>query len=280
MPDQREPRSPTPADVAGHYASGYEVDRLKTDVGRLERERSRELIRRFLPPPPATVLDVGGAGGDYACWLARLGYAVHLVDLVPLHVEEARRASAAQPEAPLAGAEVGDARSLPWEDGRGEGCLLFGPLYHLTERGDRLAALGEARRVLKRGGVLLAAGISRFASALDGLRTGWLARADFMAMVEEDLATGRHHNPTGEPEFFMDTYFHHPDALRHEVAAAGFAEVAVHGVEGPGWLAPDFDGWWRDETRRERLLRVARAVETEPSLLGASAHLVAVGRKP
>jgi SAM-dependent methyltransferase len=48
--------------------------------------------------------------------------------------------------------------------------LLFGPLYHLTQRVDRLTALQEARRVLRSGGLLLAAGISRFASALDGLR--------------------------------------------------------------------------------------------------------------
>jgi hypothetical protein len=66
------------------------------DVGRLERVRTEELIARFLPPAPATVLDVGGGPGAYAVWLARRGYAVHLVDPVELHVEQAREASARQ----------------------------------------------------------------------------------------------------------------------------------------------------------------------------------------
>ncbi|WP_292760375.1 hypothetical protein [Nostoc sp. NOS(2021)] len=34
-----------------------------------------------------------GGGGIYACWLAQLGYKVHLIDAVPLHVEQARFAS-------------------------------------------------------------------------------------------------------------------------------------------------------------------------------------------
>ena len=77
----------------------------------------------------------------------------------------------------------------------------------------------------------------------------------------------------------MDTFFHHPDELRAEVAETGFAVAGVYGVEGPGWLVPDFDAWWGDGEYRERLLRLARAVEVEPSLLGASAHLMAVATR-
>ena len=35
--------------------------------------------------------------------------------------------------------------------------LLFGPLYHLQEEGEKLKSLAEAKRVLKTGGILLAA---------------------------------------------------------------------------------------------------------------------------
>src|SRR5262245_60747512 len=140
--------SPTPAQIAGHYASGYEAERLHQGSGRLDRERSRELLVRHLPPAPAVVLDVGGGPGGHACWLAARGYRVHLIDITPLHVELARQASARQSATPLASAEVGDARSLSWNAGTADAVMLFGPLYHLTDRADRVQALREAHRVL------------------------------------------------------------------------------------------------------------------------------------
>jgi SAM-dependent methyltransferase len=270
--------SPEGAEVARHYASGYEAHRLAIEAGKLDCERSRELLSRFLPPAPATILDVGGGPGGHACWLANLGYEVHLIDIVPLHVELANQASKAQ-KAPLASVALGDARALTWADGQVDGLLLFGPLYHLTDRDDRLRALREAHRVLRENGILMAVGISRFASALDGLRSGFLADPRFVAIVEQDLKDGQHRNWTEKPEYFMDTFFHHPDELRSEVAEAGFDLIDVYGVEGPCWLLRDFDDWWNDAERRNRLLQIARIVETEASLLGVSAHLMAVGRK-
>src|SRR5262245_15293278 len=114
MASASDPPSPTPDAIAAHYASGYEAGRLDQGAGRLDRERSRELLARFLPPLPATVLDVGGGPGGHACWLAARGYRVHLIDITPVHVELARQASDRQPHAPLAGAAVGDARALAW----------------------------------------------------------------------------------------------------------------------------------------------------------------------
>jgi ubiquinone/menaquinone biosynthesis C-methylase UbiE len=266
-------------EIEKHYASGYEDVRLKTGCGKLELERTRELITRFLPPPPAVVLDIGGGTGAHALWLARVGYEVDLLDPVPLHIELVKKASAAQPDAPLADVVVGDARSLPWPDEVADAVLFFGPLYHLTGREDRLLALGEARRVLRPGAVLLAAGISRFASALDGVREGFLADPAFAAIVERDLTDGQHRNPTGKLEYFMDTFFHHPDELRSEIGEAGFEVTDVFGIEGPGWLAHDFDAWWDDPELRARLLRIARRLEAEPSLSGLSAHLLAAARK-
>jgi len=164
MARNKDSHSPKPEEVAEHYASGYEADRLHTGVGKLDRERSRELLKRFLPPSPATVLDIGGGPGGHACWLAKQGYEVNLIDITPLHVQLAREASACQPEAQLASANVGDACSLSWDAETVDTVLLFGPLYHLTDKKDRLKTLQEAHRVLKPGGVLLAVGISRFSS--------------------------------------------------------------------------------------------------------------------
>jgi ubiquinone/menaquinone biosynthesis C-methylase UbiE len=272
-------QSPKPDEVIRHYASGYEEGRLNAGGGQLESERTRELLTRFLPPAPARILDVGGGPGAHACWLAKQGYEVHLTDISPLHVEMAIAASARQLEAPLASVDVGDARSLSWDDATADAVLLLGPLYHLTSREDRLRALADAYRVLKPAGLLFAVGISRFASTMDGLRQGFLKDPQFAAIAAQDLKDGQHHNPTGRPEYFTDTFFHHPDDLRRETAETGFAVTGIYGLEGPAWLIRDFDEWWANAAYRERLLNIARTVESEPSLLGVSAHLMIVGRK-
>jgi ubiquinone/menaquinone biosynthesis C-methylase UbiE len=271
--------SPKPEAISEHYASGYEANRLNIGQGFIDRERSRELLRRFLPPVPAVVLDIGGGPGAHACWLSELGYEVHLIDIVPLHVELARKASDRQPHAPLSSAEVGDARSLTWADCSVDAVMMFGPLYHLTDKRDRLTALSEAYRVLKPGGSILAVGISRFASALDGLRSGFLEDPSFVEIVFEDLESGRHRNPTDHPEYFMETFFHHPDELQGELSEAGFNVKGVFGVEGPSWLTPNLDKWLEDKNLREALLGIARKLETEKSMLGISAHLIAVAKK-
>jgi ubiquinone/menaquinone biosynthesis C-methylase UbiE len=265
--------------VATYYALGLERDRLTSGTGALELARTQTLLERYLPPPPAVIADVGGGPGRYALWLAERGYRVHLVDPIPLHIEQARAASGARANAALASAEVGDARALELQNERADGVLLLGPLYHLPERADRIQALAEARRVCRRGGVIVAAAISRFASTLDGLRGGYLEDPAFASIAAGDREDGRHRNPTGDPRYFTTAYFHRPEELAEECSAAGLTHEATLAVEGVGWLLPDLDTRLADDRRRAVLLDAIAAVEAEPALVGASAHLLAVARK-
>ncbi len=269
------------AEILAHYEEGVERERLlRGGAGRLEYLRTRELLARYLPLPPATVLDVGGGAGVYALPLAREGYSVHLIDPVPLHVDQAREASALQRDAPLASAEVGDARRLMCYDNNSvDAVLLLGPLYHLTSRDDRLQALREAYRVVRPGGVVAAAAISRFASTYDGLLRGFLDDTRFKDIVVRDVREGQHRNPSGRPEWFTTAYFHLPQELRNEATEAGFSVEALVGIEGPAWVLPELDSWLEDPPRRSTLLDAVRRVEAEPSLLGATAHILVVGRR-
>jgi hypothetical protein len=98
--------------------------------------------------------------------------------------------------------------------------------------------------------------------------------------VDEDLRTGVHRNDTGVPDYFTTAYFHRPEELLEEGRAAGFAEAEVFAVEGPLWALPDFERRWGDAAGREAILRFLRTVEAEPSLRGASPHLLLAARKP
>ena len=269
------------SDIIDHYSSsGYEDKRLATGVGRLEVVRTREIIQRYLAPTPHVIIDAGGGTGPYAFWLAELGHTVHLLDLVPRHVAMARERAKAAVAAP-ASIDVGDARSLPYPDATADVVLLMGPLYHLVERAHRLEALREGARVLKAGGRLLCAAISRYASLLDGFRSRLFDDPEFETIVDRDLQDGQHRNPSADKDYFTTAYFHHPRELREEVAAAGLVCEKVIGVEGP-WCAMNEMQAWLDQCGRyyELTLKYARAVEEEESLLGASFHLLAVATKP
>ncbi|MEV6824387.1 class I SAM-dependent methyltransferase [Amycolatopsis sp. NPDC051102] len=255
-------------DLAMHYGTGPdENDRLaRTPHGRLEYLRTRALLRRFLPAC-GRVLDVGGGTGVHAAWLAAEGHSVHLVDLVADHVVQAGAR-------PGVTAEVGDARHLSAPDSAFDVVLLLGPLYHLVEVADRACALAEARRVLRPGGLLAAAGISRYLSLLETAAAGTLT-AGRVASVRTVIETGAYDGHVG----FVPTHWHTAAELRGEVASAGFADVDVYGVEGPGWPALDVAGLERFDGLVEGALRAAEIAERDPGLVDVSAHLLAVARR-
>lgn len=268
-----------PDEIDNHYRETREKARLSAGVGELERLRTQAILARYLPSSPATIFDVGGAAGVYAFPLAERGYRVHLVDPVETHLEQAR-SRAAESGVKLASIALGDARHLNASDAAADAALLFGPLYHLVEKSDRLVALREARRILKPEGVLLAAGISHFASLIDGLSRGFFKDPEFRKIVSNDLASGQHRNPGNNLHYFTTAYFHRPEELAAELSDAGFRDVEVLAVEGPAWSAQHFVEAWSDDSQRQDLLKFLASVEREPSIVGASAHLIAVGHRP
>ena len=266
-------------DIVAHYQEVDEDSRLRTGCFQLEFARTKELILRHLPQTPAVVADVGGASGSYSFWLAGLGYQVHLVDPVPKHIGQATRAGDLQRDHSLASVRLGDARKLDFADESVDAVLLLGPLYHLTERDDRLACLREAQRILRAEGIVFAAGISRFASLLAALHEELLGDPEFTALLERDLREGQHRNETGNPVYFTTAYFHRPSALAEEVMESGLSLLEILPVEGPGWLAKDFDRLWASPEQRERMMWCIRQIEKEEELIGVSAHLLAIARK-
>ena len=260
-------------EVLSYYEEGFEDGRLRDGAGRLEFWRTQVILRGALPPTPATVLDVGGGSGIHAEWLAADGYDVALVDPVPLHIEQAGRISGVT-------AVIGDARALAVADASVDAVLLLGPLYHLVDGDDRVRALTEAARVVRPGGLVAAAAISRFASMNASLRRTRLDEPEWVSAVEDAVATGCHRSLEATQSRFTTAYFHRPDELRAEFAAAGLTGAEVVAVEGPGSFLPNVDDLLDNPASRAVVLRWIQVVEREPTLLGASAHLIGVAHRP
>lgn len=247
-----------------------ESDRLSMSAdGRLELLRTQEILRRFLPPAPANVLDVGGGPGVHARWLVEDGYKVELIDPVARHVEQA---------AAICPASLGDARALAAADSSFDVVQLLGPLYHLPDQSDRLRALSEAKRVVRPGGLVVAAAINRYASLFEHTAFAHLHHERMQASISSILRTAVYDGNRG----FTLAYFHRAEELADELRQAGLSEVAVFGIEGPAWSLlkaveqhagkPPSDDLFRSS------LTAARLAEPYPELLAASSHLLAVGK--
>jgi SAM-dependent methyltransferase len=220
------------------------------------------------------ILDVGGGAGVYAFPLAAAGYQVHLVDPVPLHIEQAAAASRTT-ATPLAGAAVGDARMLEASNDSVDAVLLLGPLYHLTDRADRIKALREAGRVLRPGGTAIVAALSRFYPIFEDLVTG----SDPLDELEGFLADGQYDNPTGDPARFTTSYFRRPEELVDEVQESGLGLCTLIGANGSlKLLIPDLAQRLEDPAWCDHLLNMLRLLETEPSIIGMSQNLIAIAQ--
>jgi hypothetical protein len=134
--------------------------------------------------------------------------------------------------------------------------------------------------VVRPGGLVIAATISRFTSLLDGFVRGYQSDPEFMSMVRHTLGSGEHLNAAAERNWFTTAYFHHPAELPREVAAAGLALDRIASVEGPMWILPNLDELLADEGSTALLLQQIRALENEPNLWGSSCHLLTIAHRP
>lgn len=266
---------PTPSvgpEIIAFYSETIdESERLTGSAdGVLEMVRTQELLRRYLPPAPARIVDIGGGPGAHARWLTKDGYEVDLIDPVPRHVEAAVAAGFR--------AELGDARALSAPDGSYDGALVLGPLYHLLDHGDRVQALREAARVVRPGGFVAAAAIGRYASLFEHVATTMLTVDRVRDAVADILVTGVH---APGRKGFTSSYFHTGDGLVTELSEAGLRDPVVYGIEGPVWAALKATEQYSKESlidspMFEAALTAARLAEPHPDLLAASSHMLAV----
>ena len=273
--------------VLAGYNAGSERDRLRFGIGLIEFERTKEILLENLPKPPAVIYDVGGAYGEYAWWLASLGYEVHLFDLSETNIAMSAELAGEYPGVRLASATVCDARSVPRPDKSADAVLLMGPLYSITEYEERILAIKESRRLLKDDGVLFSAALTPYSVLVPRIA---LYRIDdtekelddpaVISIIKRALEDGCYCNPEKKIASGLgSSHLHTAKALREELSLGGFDTATVHGVMGGAWLAPNLDALLANEETKEVLMKTVRMLDTHEEIIGLSGHLLAVSFK-
>lgn len=266
------------------YNNGAEIGRLERGIGKIEFERTKDIISRYISPSTQVIYDIGGGIGVYSNWLATLGHEVHLFDLAPQAIEYAKAHQEKLPMNKIQSMEVSDARTINRPCESADVVLLMGPLYHLTEKSERMEALKEASRVLRKNGILIVSAISRYSSTLWGLsvygqKNNFIDEPEFTEMIYQELSDGQHIRPDKYPYFIARSYFHTPQELAEEIEKCGFCNAKTLSVEGPVWIVPSFEEKWSDHEDRSKLLEICQRVEDHESLMGISPHILSIARK-
>ena len=140
--------------LADYYTNYNENGRLLTPYGRVEFLTTVRYIEKYLRPG-MRVIEIGAGTGRYSHYFAQKGYPVTAVELVEHNLSILKSKTIKGEDLT---AVQGDAVDLSrFADGSFDVTLLLGPMYHLYRREAQNAALDEAIRVTKPGGVVFVA---------------------------------------------------------------------------------------------------------------------------
>lgn len=116
---------------------------------------------------------------------------------------------------------------------------------------------------------------------LAGFRFNRFDDPEFEALVDRDLLDGQHRNPVHGSKHLGTAFLHKPNELRQEMERSGLACQKILGIESPIALLSRLEDWVQEKGRMYQLaIKYARLVEEEKDLLGASFHLLGIGKRP
>lgn len=253
--------------------------------GRLDREPIEFTINwhymKSYLPSSGHVLDNGAGPGKYAMALAQMGYHVTLSDLTPKLVDQAKEKAI---ELGLADMFKGfhalnatHLEGIPSETY--DASLMLGPLYHLQQEEDRIAAVKELHRVTKNEGIVFVAFQSRMRMLLTSLLfpQAWKPN-DNMAAIQHFKEQGIF-NHTDEGRF-TGSYYFNVEEIKPFMESHGFETLDLIGSSNIGsLLSKEQKQYWIDRGENEAFIEFLIQIARDPSVLGVSSHLLYIGRK-
>ena len=250
-----------------YYRKFCEEKRLTRRHGYVEFVTSMKYIHECLKDMEnPKILDVGAGTGRYSVALAEEGYDVTAIELVKynLGILKAKGSSVK--------AMQGTALDLSrFEENTFDLTLVFGPMYHLYTFEDKKKALEEAKRVTKKGGVILVAYcMNEYSIITYGFKQNHILECMRDGKVSEDFHT------ISEAEDLYD-YVRVEDIDRLD-EATGLKRIKLIAADGPAnYMRQTLNAM--DEQTYEAFIKYHLSTCERPELLGASAHTLDILRK-
>ncbi len=218
-------------DIIRYYQDYDEWKRLtKNPYHSLEFQTTFHLLRKYLPSQ-GRILDAGGGPGRYAIELAKMGHEVVLLDLIPKHLQIARRqviaAGVNSHVIELAQGSIENLSSFRANSFDAVLCL-GGVLGHVLGRARRSVAIRELRRVARSRAPVFVSVVGRNArikNKMANMPEEWERHPDVYARIAR---TGDYHGELG----FAPTHFFLLDELETELKKGGLRIMEAAGLEG------------------------------------------------
>lgn len=265
--------------IKGYYQYFNEDGRLSGDSsGRLEYEMAMAKLRKYLPES-GCILDLGGATGAYAFPLAEAGYQVWLADLserlIGLAGEKKERNNAKN----LISCDVVNALDLSvYQDAHFDAVLLFGPLYHLLEAGERSRCISEVNRVLKPSGRVFASFIPYLSGSIAIVDRFFFAPDQVgPENLREVFATGRFNNNASYG--FQEGYYPTSDEIVDLFKYNGFSMLSLSSIRGFLYEKEERFYQIQDNAMRDEILKLAQETSGKKEIIETCGHAMYIGKK-
>ena len=280
--------------VKNYYKHFDEKNRLQNDnSGKLEFLMTMGILEKNLPQVngetgtvqgiesagSVSILDLGGGAGAYSFPLAKKGYKVTLADLSETLLAQAKKQKEENKVQNLISCDQVNATDLScYKDNSFDVVLLFGPLYHLTEKSEREKCVGEIRRVLKTGGKVFASFIPHLSGSIALVqRFCWSPDQVDINTLEECFDTGKFKNLSDKG--FQEGYYPTSEEIEKLFLENGFDKLLVRSIRGFGYEKEDVIYKFKNKNVFTKLLDLINSTAEDKSIIEMCGHAMYVGVK-
>lgn len=264
--------------IKNYYDHFDEDNRLKNDCsGKLEYEMTTEILKKYLPQK-ATILDLGGATGVYAFPLAKMGYKVYLSDLSETLVKKAIQKKEKLHEINIKSIDVINAVDLSiYKENTFDCVLLFGPLYHLLEKAERIKCISEVKRVLKNNGLIFASYIPYLSGSI-AILDRYFRHPEQVDNInlEKVFNSGKFNN--NSTDGFQEGYYPTTDEIKTLFETMNFETLNIRSIRGFGYEKEGAIYNIKDETFRRKVFDLIEKTSRVPELIETCGHAMYIGK--